>query len=230
VTVWWGDTNIARSGEFMPRIDEYNQARELGIKRLSDKNPDLVAGFSGAQIDRRKGGRVDLSFAFSNRKVRIAWPEFKFQVDESREALPIQQQILLLHYLHGALASGGATPADEWISFQEVPDGRFYLDAFNKRAKIPLVQAFGAKPELMVKLSVEVYGARLFNQGDFSVVIKALPLVPVALILWKGDEEFPPEGTLLFDKSVSKILSAEDIAWLAGMVVYPLIGMAKEKV
>jgi hypothetical protein len=82
----------------------------------------------------------------------------------------------------------------------------------------------------MVKLSAEVYGAKLFNQGDFSVVIKALPLVPVALILWKGDEEFPPEGTLLFDKTVSKILSAEDIAWLAGMVVYPLIGMAKQKV
>jgi hypothetical protein len=81
----------------------------------------------------------------------------------------------------------------------------------------------------MVKLSAEVYGAKLFNQGDFSVVIKALPLVPVALILWKGDEEFPPEGTLLFDKTVSKILSAEDIAWLAGMVVYPLIGMARQK-
>jgi hypothetical protein len=214
----------------MPRIDDYKQARELGVKQLLDKNPDLVASFSRAQIDRTKEGRVDLSFAFSNRKVRITWPNFKFHVEESQEELPIQQQILLLHYLHGALASSGAAPAGEWISFQEVPDGRFYLEAFNKRAKIPLVQAFGAKPELMIKLSEEVYGAKLFNQGDFSVVIKALPLVPVALILWKGDEEFPPEGTLLFDKTVSKILSAEDIAWLAGMVVYPLIGMAKQKV
>jgi hypothetical protein len=222
--------SIAQSGELMARIDDYKQARELGIKQLLDKNPDLVAGFSGAQIDRTKEGRVSLSFAFSNRKVRITWPDFQFQVEKSKEELPIQQQILLLHYLHGACTSIGASPEGEWISFQEVPDGRFYLDAFNKRAKIPLVQAFGAKPELMVELAAEVYGAKPFDQGDFSVVIKPLPLVPVALILWKGDEDFPPEGTLLFDKTVPKILSAEDIAWLAGMVVYPLIGMSKEKV
>ncbi|MBW1912080.1 MAG: DUF3786 domain-containing protein, partial [Deltaproteobacteria bacterium] len=54
----------------------------------------------------------------------------------------------------------------------------------------------------------------------------ALPLAPLALVLWKGDDEFPPEGNILFDKNISKILSAEDMAWLAGMAVYPLIGMA----
>ncbi|MGC1405099.1 MAG: DUF3786 domain-containing protein, partial [Thermodesulfobacteriota bacterium] len=42
-------------------------------------------------------------------------------------------------------------------------------------------------------------------------------------------EEFPPDGNLLFDASISKYLSAEDIAVLSGMVVYPLIGMAYKK-
>ncbi len=214
----------------MPRIDDYKQARELGVKQLLGKNPDLVARLSGADMRRDKEGEMSLSLSFQNQKIAMTWPNFQFRLEKSQEEIPIQQQILLLHYLHGALASSGAALADEWISFQEVPDGRFYLDAFNKRAKIPLVQAFGAKPDLMVKLSAEIYGAKPFDRGDFSVVIKVLPLVPVALILWKGDEEFPPEGTLLFDKTVSKILSAEDIAWLAGMVVYPLIGMARQKV
>jgi len=54
-------------------------------------------------------------------------------------------------------------------------------------------------------------------------------MVPVALILWKGDDEFPPEGTILFDRNISHILSAEDIAWLAGMIIYPLLGMARAK-
>ena len=48
------------------------------------------------------------------------------------------------------------------------------------------------------------------------------------LILWKGDDEFPPEGSILFDRGINKILSAEDIAWLSGMVVYPLIAKIKE--
>jgi hypothetical protein len=214
----------------MPRIDDYRQARELGINQLLDKNPDLVAKSSGAGMRRDREGEMCLSLRFQNQEITVTWPDFRFQVEKSQEELPIQQQILLLHYFHGALVSSGASPGGEWISFQEVPDGRFYMDAFNKRAKIPLVQAFGPKPELMVRLAVESYGARLFDQGDFSVVMKALPLVPVALVLWKGDDEFSPDGTLLFDKTVVKILSAEDIAWLAGMVVYPLIGKAKEKV
>jgi hypothetical protein len=89
-----------------------------------------------------------------------------------------------------------------------------------------MVQGFGHRPELLAKLATEAYGARPLNEGDVSVEVQALPMVPVALILWKGDDEFPPEGTILFDRSVSGILSAEDIAWLAGMIIYPLMGMA----
>jgi hypothetical protein len=74
-----------------------------------------------------------------------------------------------------------------------------------------------------------MYGAVPFNQGDVSVLVRALPLVPIALILWRGDEEFPPEGNILFDRSIIGLFSAEDIAWLSGMVVYPMIGRAKAK-
>ncbi|HEX9910134.1 MAG TPA: DUF3786 domain-containing protein, partial [Desulfatiglandales bacterium] len=138
-------------------------------------------------------------------------------------------QVLYLHYLYGAWSSSGARATGEWISFQEIPDGRFYMDAFQRRAKNPMVMSFGERPELLLKVATEMYGAAPFNQGDVSVVVRALPLVPVALILWKGDEEFPPEGNILFDRSIVGILSAEDIAWLSGMVVYPLIGKAKAK-
>jgi hypothetical protein len=137
--------------------------------------------------------------------------------------VPIAQQVLLLHYLN---LTTNVKISGEWIAYQEVPDGKFYLDAFLRRAKNPMVQGFGNNPQLLVKLATEVYGATYLNQGDQAVVVKALPLVPVALILWEGDDEFSPEGTILFDRSISRVLSAEDIAWLAGMIVYPLLGMA----
>ncbi|MGD2125778.1 MAG: DUF3786 domain-containing protein [Desulfobacteraceae bacterium] len=210
-------------------MDDYKQASQLGRDALAGKNGDLVAGFSGADIQRDRQGNTTLSLDFLNQEVIVSWPDLEFLKKGSNEELPIQQEILLLHYLHGAWVSSGAGIEEEWIAFQEVPDGRFYLDAFQRRAKNPMVQAFGNDPELLVKLGTEFLGATPFDQGDFSILIKALPLIPVALILWRGDEEFPPEGNILFDRSVSKILSAEDIAWLSGMVVYPLIGMAKAK-
>jgi hypothetical protein len=50
-----------------------------------------------------------------------------------------------------------------------------------------------------------------------------LPRIPLTLVLWTGDEEFAPEATVLFDKSVRSYLPPEDIAMLSGMVVYRLI-------
>jgi hypothetical protein len=50
--------------------------------------------------------------------------------------------------------------------------------------------------------------------------------VPVRIILYAGDAEFAPEANILFDRSIGGMLSPEDIAWLAGMLVYRLIGLS----
>ncbi len=211
----------------MARIDDFEQALELGRKELEGKNPDLLAGFSGTAIQRGKEGNPSLSLRFLGRPVSIPLPGLEIRTEENSDSLPLQQQILILHYLLGTWRSSGVRMTGDWIAYREVPNGRFYLDAFLKRAKNPLVKAFGEKPERLVELAKSEYEAGPFDQGDYSVIVHPLPLVPLALVLWRGDEEFLPEGNILFDRSISSILSAEDIAWLAGMVVYPLVGMSK---
>jgi len=207
----------------MARIDDYITAVELGKKELEGKNPKRIADQSGARFQTAADGKATLTLKFLHKDVSTSWPEWGLFFEETGEEVPIQQQVLILHYLNG---SAGAKVRGEWIAYQEVPDGKFYLDAFLRRAKNPLVQAFGSCPEKLFPVTQAVYGAKRFGQGDHSVVVQAFPLVPVALILWEGDEEFPPEGNLLFDRSISEILSAEDIAWLAGMIIYPIMGMA----
>jgi hypothetical protein len=51
--------------------------------------------------------------------------------------------------------------------------------------------------------------------------------VPLRLVLYLGDDEFPAEANILFDQSVGKILSPEDIAWMAGMLAYRLIALSR---
>lgn len=213
----------------MPRVDDYIQAVELGRSDLKEKNPDLLARFANLRTERDKDGRTFFEIPFLNEVVRLGWPDMDFKLTNAGRELPVQQQVLILHYLQGAWSSKGAGITGEWIAFQDLPDGRFYLSSFQKRAKVPLVQAFGDRPEKLVEIAGAVYGAKPLAQGDFSVLIQVLPLVPVALVLWKGDEEFTPEGNILFDRNISGIFSAEDVAWLSGMVVYPLAGMAKGK-
>ena len=208
----------------MARIDDYTNAAALGKKDLAQKDPKQTADLAGASLEMDSEGNTVLALDFLNRAVTVTWPDLTVTFKASGEKIPIQQQILLFHYLTGAK---GARTTGEWIAYQEVPDGKFYLDAFLRRAKHPMVQVFGSQPDLLIQLAMEMYEAVILDQGDVSVQVQALPLIPVALILWRGDDEFPPEGTILFDRSISNFFSAEDIAWLAGMIIYPLIGMAK---
>ena len=210
----------------MARVDDYQNAVGLGRQALEGMDPEQVALGSGSRWQAEGGGRGVLILHFLNRELSIIWPELHFSYQETGEVPSLQEQVLLLHYLKGAL---NATLKDQWIAYQEVPDGKFYLDAFLRRAKIPMVQVFGEQPETLVETAVEAYNARPFDQGDHSVIVPALPRIPVALILWRGDEEFPPDGNILFDLSIIDIFSAEDIAWLAGMMIYPLIGMVKKE-
>lgn len=210
----------------MARIDDYEQALALVQEELSKMNPDQIAKFSRAELYHSSEEKKSFSLHFLKEEITISWPGLLVSSNQSGEDLSIQQQILVLHYMLGAGSTGGPQLTGEWIGFQEIPDGRFYLDAFLKRAKVPLVGAFGNQPEKLLEVAANALGAVPFEHGDCSVLVKAFPLIDVALVIWKGDEEFPPEGNILFDKSISGILSAEDVAWLAGMIVYPLIGMA----
>jgi hypothetical protein len=213
----------------MARVDDFVLAKALSKNQLSGKDIDSIIGFSGASPKTDMEGQISsFSMKFLGRTINVSWPEMEFSWNNSAEEIPIQQQVLLLHYLNGAYDAKARSKTEEWISFQDLPDGRFYMDAFIRRAKIPLLETFGSNPKRMTQLAFKVYNASAGSFGDYSAIVEALPMIQVALVLWEGDDEFAPDGNILFDRGISAILPAEDIALLAGMVVYPLVGMAKK--
>ena len=137
----------------MARIDDFKQARAISKKDLTEKDLDLIADLSGSQVKDDESGVKSLSLKFLNRDITISWPDLDFSYEGTDEEVSIQQQVLILHYLNGACSSNGAKDTGEWTSFQDIPDGRFYMDAFIKRAKDPLLRVFGNNPGKMVELA-----------------------------------------------------------------------------
>lgn len=208
----------------MPRVDDFKNTLEIAREAFKEKDPKMIALNSGAvyQVE-AKGSFLELPFL--NRKITITWPEGEVIAPEGTKELSLQEQGLILHYL---IQATGAPLTNTWITFREIPSGEFYYSAFTKRAKDPLVQTFGPNPGLLTELGTGMGGIRR-EEGDASLCFQVFPKIPVCLILWAGDDEFPPDGNLLFDSSISQYLSAEDIAVLSGTVVYPLIGMAHKR-
>jgi hypothetical protein len=206
----------------MARKDDHNMALEIARKELSSRNPLHFCRLSGA-LWIEEGGSTTIRLTFLNWMINISWPDLLFYQDSNKE-VSIKERILILHYLNG---SERADLTGELIAYQDIPSARFYLDAFNRRVKYPMINAFGDQPDQLSSLAKEFFGANLSSIGDGSVVIQALPKIPITLVIWKGDEEISSDGTILFDSSIKDILSAEDISELTSMIVYPLIAKAK---
>ncbi len=196
-------------------------ALEMARKELSNRNPLHVCRLSGA-LCVQEGHSTSIRLRFLNRMITISWPDFLFYQDTNEE-VPVKERILMLHYLNGS-RKGHLT--GDLVAYQDIPSARFYMDAFNRRVTYPMVGAFGDQPDQLPVLAGELFGARTASLGDISVLIQALPRIPVTLVIWKGDGEFPSDGTILFDSSIKDILSPEDISELTSRIVYPLIAGA----
>ena len=208
----------------MPRIDDYRNALTLAREEWAGQDAQRASILSGAAYQEGPDG-TRLQFSFIDKAVTVTWPEGLILGPDPAKELSLQEQVLILHYL---LKAPGAPLVGQWITFREIPSGEFYYSAFVQRAKEPLVKTFGPQPQLLAELGLRRGGVKR-EEGDVCICFQAFPKIPVCLILWAGDDEFPADGNILFDASVVHYLIAEDAAVLAGMVVYPLIGMAYEK-
>jgi len=99
------------------------------------------------------------------------------------------------------------------ISFENLQGGRAYNNAFKRRSVQQIERVFGSNPQTLYK-AAELLDATRLDYGDFSVKIFALPYVPIYIVLWSTDSEFPPSANILFDSSVSQYLSTEQTAML----------------
>ncbi len=205
----------------MARIDDYKESFRLASVDLKKRDPASLAKAAGAVFSPEKG--LIVSFLGTEYRVEIH-PQTDIAKVNSAEEVSIPDKILIAHYL---LGSTGKKPAGKLITFRQIPDGHFYFEAFQRRARDPFANYFGDNGRLFVKCA-EMLGAVPVEIGDFGMEFSIFPHIRVQLVLWAGDEEFPADATILFDESVQRILSAEDIAVMCGSLVYRLIGLGRK--
>jgi hypothetical protein len=184
----------------------YDQALDLAAQQLAQKPPEAVCEACGAR--------------YEGEEFFLPW----FNTERSLSAAPETYRIIWLHYL---TAMGAKKLSGRLIAYREVAPALFYESNFYKRSVIPLVHCFGENPQELVKTG-EALGGRAAALGDAAVTINVLPYLPMTFIIWKGDEEFPPDGNILFDNTAKTWFVAEDLSVLAGLAVYELIDASKK--
>jgi hypothetical protein len=204
----------------MARVDDYLQAKQLAIEHLQKESFQNLVQQTGFDTIDDHTFRVPLL----DRIYEVTYPEFDFKVDSDETTeTPIQEHVIILHYMQGAKTK---TLDGTWVTYREIPEASFYYSVFVKRAIDPLKNVFGQNIAGFEAAAQRLSGQNI-EHGDTAFEFRILPKIPIQTILWQGDDEFPPEASILFDRSISNIFSPEDIAWLSGMLVYRLIALAK---
>lgn len=54
------------------------------------------------------------------------------------------------------------------------------------------------------------------------------PRIPVAVLYWKGDDEFPPEAKILYDRTITEHLTS-DIIFALAVEICARIGSASDE-
>ncbi|MBQ3478540.1 MAG: DUF3786 domain-containing protein [Clostridia bacterium] len=74
---------------------------------------------------------------------------------------------------------------------------------------------FDGHLEALRRASEALKGERI-KQGDGGYIFRAFDCMPVMMVFWDGDDEFPAQANLLFDANITDFTHEETVCCVAG--------------
>ncbi len=115
--------------------------------------------------------------------------------------------LVIIYYL---LRSKDITVSKEWISEKDIPGGPTFFRGPHKIPTHIIEERYENKIEKFKETCERLDGTPL-DMADAAYAFRITPRIPVAVQFWDGDDEFPPEAKILFDKTIIEHLSPDII-------------------
>lgn len=179
-------------------------------KELAAADAVVLAARTGTAFAQQSDSQGHFVLEYIGRTYHLTFPGFEARDAHTGEECWAGLRFLFLHYFHKA---DGAPLAHRWIAYRELPDGMFYFHAFQGYTATRLVKAFENDLAKFEEAASKA-GGEAISHGDRGFMFKALPRLPLAVVYWYGDDEFPPNASVLFDASAGHYLSTDGLAVL----------------
>lgn len=205
-------------------VDKSNY--EIALKQAQEKlaTSDLFERTSKASC--RMLGDDEFEVPVLDKLYRVTERGKKIVDAETGEEPTLWLQIVLLHYV---LTATGEPLRRRDITFRELDGGQFYYDTYHARVIRPVLKEFGNEVERFLAAGKAIGGGPSGHNAT-SLRFRALPLVPITYVYWKGVEDFRADLQVLYDESISSYLSTEDVVVLSTIVSQALTGAARSHV
>ncbi|MDO4542711.1 MAG: DUF3786 domain-containing protein [Bacillota bacterium] len=155
---------------------------------------------------------------FINLDLKVEYPSG--EVIDKSTGKPVNDTVKVLVLHHAVYAKGGEL-GEGSISYKELPGGEIYIDPFTRRCLNALTGIFGSNIEALKK-AVAATDHIEENFGDYSCTIRVMPKIPITLIVYEADDEFPASSNALFNKEAANFLHTEDYNQITSYLVSTL--------
>lgn len=129
---------------------------------------------------------------------------------------------VLCHYIMNA---SGCRPSGRMVTFAELAGPLFTQGSYSQDAlERPLIKRFQGRVGELLAVADSI-GGRLAGEtgmGSVSLVFDMLPNIPLQVIFYDRDDEFPARVTLLYDQNATRFLEFEFLAVLVTLFVQGL--------
>jgi hypothetical protein len=127
---------------------------------------------------------------------------------------PVEEELHQYFYLMVLVYLTNAkdiNPTHTWVNEKGLKGGFTFFQGPHSLQVEELISLFGKDSEAFLKTGQKLGGSEILY-GDKGFALEVFPKVPLAYILWKGDEEFSPRIRVLFDSTIESHLPL-DVIW-----------------
>ena len=136
----------------------------------------------------------------------ITWPDYAISVRDGGCLPGLPTQTFLLRCL---LEAREVADSGSWKTFREMPWGELYIQPFTGRCLTRAAFTFG--PRLpSFRAACEKLGAKSVPHGDAGYAFPFFGPYAMEILVWEGDDEFPPSAQILYTGNFAEGFAAED--------------------
>lgn len=140
------------------------------------------------------------------RSFAVSHPVYAIRALDGGSLPNLPTQTFLLRYL---LESRTVAWAGEWKTFREMPWGEMYIKPYTGRVLTRAAFTFGTRVAAF-RSACEKMGALPVKHGDAGFEFELIGGYRMRILVWEGDEEFPPNAQVLYSDNFAEGFAAED--------------------
>ena len=183
-----------------------NHKEEVPFSYYEEKFQALDPADAAARLPAAAWDGTAFTLRLLGREFVITHPAYSIRAVDGGAAPPLPTQTFLLR----CLLEGKKTPWNGgWKTFREMPWGELYIKPYTGRVLTRAAFTFGTRLEDFCK-AAEKMGAAKLSHGDAGYQFSLIDGYKMQILVWAGDEEFPPNAQILYSDNFADGFAAED--------------------